>query len=80
MLLTKVIYRLIFPFDVVLVFISTLNKKIDARPPKDCTVLEKMKYRIGFAIRMAKYIGHERIGVEYKDKDYDKIIEKYLKN
>lgn len=80
MLLKKVIYYLLYPFDVILVFLFTLNKKIDAKPPKECTAVEKIKYRRRFAIKLAKYIGHERIGEEYEDKEFDKTIEKYLNN
>ena len=80
MLLKKVFYCLLFPIDVVLIFATTLNKKIDNDPPKGQKIFEKIKFRLKFSIKLAKYVGHDRIGLEYQDKEFDKTIDKYLNN
>lgn len=78
MLLKKVIYYIIFPFEVCFIFLITLNKPIDTRPPKDCTVIEKLLYRFNFSKKLATYVGYERLGVKYKDKEFHEMIKKYL--
>ena len=78
MLLKKVFYYIIFPFEVCFIFIITLNKEIDARPPSDCTIFDRMKYRVSFSRKLARYVGLERIGEKYEDEEFNKRIEKYL--
>ncbi len=77
MILKKVIYYLIFPFDVVFIFLTTLNKKIDARPVKGGRV-DKIKHRVTFAKKLATYVGYDRVGMKYEDEEFNQRIEKYL--
>ena len=78
MLLKKVIYYIIFPFEVCFIFLATLNKEIDANPPKDCTMFDRFRYRFNFSKKLAKYVGYDRIGNKYEDKEFHAMIKKYL--